>query len=161
MLDNEIKNAILNGAFAVTRSGDKVQYIGKSSMPDLNLSFIQLPSEPINYYKPFEDINVIFVDDVNFKAIPSTMEDNHNDIVGLWVEPTPKVTLELPKPFKPKLKETFFTVSAPTSYRPLEVRETYNSGNTIDNELIEVGLCFKTEEDAQAWIDAFKKALKA
>lgn len=66
MLEQEIKNAILEGAFAMTRDGRKVQYIGKSSMSDLNLSFIQLPSEPINYYKPFEDINVIFVDDKRF-----------------------------------------------------------------------------------------------
>lgn len=161
MLDNETKDAILNGAFAVTRNGRKVKYIGKSSLPELKLTFIQLPSEPINYYKPFEDINVIFVDDVHFKAIPSTLENNYNDIIGLWVEPTPKVTLELPKPFKPKDREVYFTVSAPTSYRPLEVRQTYNAVDSVDDDLIQAGLCFRTEEDAQAWVDAFQKALEA
>lgn len=32
MLEQEIKNAILEGAFAMTRDGRKVRYIGKSSL---------------------------------------------------------------------------------------------------------------------------------
>lgn len=161
MLDNETKDAILNGALAVTRNGRKVQYIGKSSIPDLNLSFIQLPSEPINYYRPFEDINVIFVDDVHFKAIPSTMEDNYNDIVGLWSEPTKTIQLDLPTPFKPNIQEVYFTVTGSVSFTALKVHETYNANSATDRELIEAGLCFRTKEDAQAWINAFKKALEA
>lgn len=160
MLDIETKDAILNGAYGVTRNGCKVKYIGKSSLSELKLTFIKLPNEPINYYKPFEDINVIFVDDVNFKAIPSTMEDNYNDIVGLWIEPTPKVTLELPKPFKPKFKEPYFTITASAAYTPLGVRKTHYLDDSVDMNFIESGLCFKTKEDAQAWLDAFKKALE-
>lgn len=160
MLEQEIKNAILEGAFAMTRDGRKVQYIGKSSMSDLNLSFIQLPSEPINYYKPFEDINVIFVDDIHLKAIPSTLEDNHNDIVGLWVEPTKKVTFELPQPFRPKPKKTYYTLTGKAKYSTLEVGKTCHTNGTLDKALIEAGLCFRTEADAQAWIDAFKTALE-
>ena len=159
MLDNKTKDAILNGAIAVTRNGRKVKYIGKSSLPELNLTFIQLPSEPINYYKPFNDINVIFVDDVHFKALPSTLEDYHNDIVGLWM-PTPKVKLELPKPFKPQVREDFFTIVNTLSYLPLKITKTYNANTSADRELIEAGLCFRTEADAQAWIDAFKNALE-
>lgn len=160
MLDNKTKDAILNGAIAVTRNGRKVKYIGKSSLPELNLTFIQLPSEPINYYKPFNDINVIFVDDVHFKALPSTLEDYHNGIVGLWIEPTPKVKLELPKPFKPQVREDFFTIVNSLSYLPLKITKTYNADALADRELIEAGLCFRTEADAQAWIDAFKTALE-
>ena len=157
-LTQEIKEAILNGASAMTRDGQKVKYVGKSTLSALSLTFIMLPTEPFNYYKPFEGINIIFVDDKHFKAIPSTMEDHRHDIIGLWVEPTPKVTLDLPKPFKPKTQETYYTVTADTSYRPLEVRQTYNSNHQIDDDLMEAGLCFRTEQDAQTWVDAFKKA---
>ena len=157
-LTQEIKEAILNGAYGITRDGHKVKYIGKSTMPTLELTFVKLSNDSINYYDPFKDIHLIFVDEKHFKAIPSTMEDTGHDIIGLWVEPTPKVTLDLPKPFKPKAKETYYTVTAATSYKPLEVRQTYNSSDQIDGDLIEAGLCFKTEQDAQAWVDAFKKA---
>lgn len=159
-LTQEIKEAILNGASAMTRDGQKVKYVGKSTLSALNLTFIMLPTEPFNYYKPFEGINIIFVDDKHFKAIPSTMEDHRHDIIGLWVEPTPAVTLDLPKPFKPKKQEPFFTLISTAPYRPLEVRQTYNAGGEVDTDLIEAGLCFRTEQDAQAWVDAFKKAFK-
>lgn len=158
-LTQEIKQAILDGAFAMTRDGQKAKYVGESTLNALSLTFIVLPTKPFNYYKPFEGINIIFVDDKHFKAIPSTMEDHRHDIVGLWVESTPTVTLDLPKPFKPKKQELFFTLISTAPYKPLEVRQTYNAGCDVDTNLIEAGLCFKTEQDAQAWADAFKKAL--
>lgn len=156
MLNEGIKEAILNGAYGVTRNGCKVKFIGKSTLPSLELTFVVLPIGNINYYKPFNDINIIFVNEESFKAIPSTMEDNPYDIVGLWIEPSPKVILELPKPFKPKKNETFFTFTSDASYIPLTVRKTYNTGGSIDARLIEAGLCFRTERDAQAWVDALK-----
>lgn len=156
MLDAKTKDAILNGAFAVTRDGRKVKYIGKTVSKNYPLAFVTVP-EVIELDYNLSKVKIIFITDTWKGTIDN--EDYPFDIISLWNEPTPKVKLELPKPFKPKLKETFFTVSAPTSYRPLKVHETYNSGSTVDNELIEVGLCFKTAEDAQAWVDAFKQAL--
>lgn len=158
MLTEQDKKAILNGAYAVTRNGNKVKYIGKSSLDALSLTFLMLPSESINYYKPFEDINIIFVDDDYFKASPPK-ENHHHDIVGLWIEPTSKVTLELPKPFKPKKNENFYTITSDSKYSYPEVVNIYNIGTQEDKLLVEGGLCFRTEQDAQAWLDAFKKAL--
>ena len=159
MLTEQDKKAILNGAYAVTRNGNKVKYIGKSSLDALSLTFLMLPSEPINYYKPFEDINIIFVDDDYFKASPPSKENHHHDIVGLWIEPTPKVTLELPKPFEPKKNENFYTITSDSKYSYPKVVKTYNTGSQEDKLLVEGGLCFRTEQNAQAWLDAFKKAL--
>ena len=160
MLEQEIKNAILEGAFAMTRDGRKVRYIGKSSLPALELTFLVLLNDGINYYSPHKDIDFIFVEPNHFKAIPSTMEDHKDDIVGLWVEPTKKVTLELPQPFKPKLQETYYTLIGKAKYSTLEVGKTCHTNGTLDKALIEAGLCFRTEADAQAWIDAFKTALE-
>ena len=78
--------------------------------------------------------------------------------IGMWQEPTPTVTVTLPKPFKPKVQETYFTITSDASYRPLNVRQTYNAGCSLDEDLVEAGLCFRTEEDAQAWIDAMIEA---
>lgn len=155
-LTQEIKEAILNGAYGMTRDGRKVKYIGKTTNEYYPLGFVTVP-EKLNHCKPFENLNVIFITEDTWKGT-SGEYDHHCDIVGFWVEPTPKVTLALPKPFKPKAKETYYTVTAATSYRPLEVRQTYNSSDQIDNDLINAGLCFRTEQDAQAWVDAFKKA---
>lgn len=37
--------------------------------------------------------------------------NNKYDIVGMWQEPTPTVTVTLPKPFKPKQGETYYSIS--------------------------------------------------
>lgn len=82
-----------------------------------------------------------------------------HDIVGMWEEPTPTVTLTLPRPFKPKLKEQYFTIVAKDKYSPLFVEETANLGTPIDSDSIKNGNCFRKEKDAQAWIDAMKDAV--
>ena len=155
-LTQEIKQAILDGAYAMTRNGCKVRYLCNSTNPVYPLVFIIIPPK-LNYHNPSEDIDTILITGDTWRATIHP-EPNDSDIVGLWVEPTLKVTLGLPKPFKPKAKETYYTVTAATSYRPLEVRQTYNANSEVDKDLIEAGLCFRTEQDAQAWVDAFKKA---
>lgn len=34
-----------------------------------------------------------------------------SDIIGMWEEPTPTITLTLPKPFKPKQDEIYYSIS--------------------------------------------------
>lgn len=155
-LTQKTKQAILDGAYAMTRNGCKVRYLCNSTNPVYPLVFIIIPPK-LNHYNPSKDIDTILITEDTWRATIHP-ELNDSDIVGLWVEPTSKVTLELPKPFKPKKQETFFTLTSTAPYRPLEVRGTYNADSEVDKNLIEAGLCFKTEQDAQAWVDAFKKA---
>ena len=54
---------------------------------------------------------------------------------------TETFTVTLPKPFKPKKGDTFF-------YLTFDGKEDSSNGN-----------CFRTREDAQAWLDAMKNAL--
>lgn len=54
---------------------------------------------------------------------------------------TETFTVTLPKPFKPKKGDTFF-------YLTSDGKEDSSDGN-----------CFRTREDAQAWLDAMKNAL--
>nr|DAY02127.1 MAG TPA: hypothetical protein [Caudoviricetes sp.] len=156
MLSKEVKEAILNGAYGMIRDGRKVKYLGETDNKCYPLSFITVPDK-ISHIKPYGGIDIIFSTEDTWKG---TLEDrdHHCDIVGLWVEPTPTVTFELPKPFKPKKQEIFFTLISTAPYRPLEIRQTYNAGSDVDKDLIEAGLCFKTEQDAQTWVNAFKKA---
>lgn len=155
-LTEEVKEAILAGAYGMTRDGRKVKYIGETTNEYYPLGFITVP-EKLNHCHPFKNLNVIFITKDTWKG--TVEKSDHNcDIVDFWVEPSSKVILELPKPFKPKFKETFFTITSNSAYRPLEVRQTYNADSSVDKELIEAGLCFKTKQDAQAWVDAFKKA---
>ena len=158
MLDNKTKEAILKGAIAVTRNGRHVKYIGKSINKTYPLAFVTIP-EVITLDYNQNNLKIIFITEDTWKV---TIEDEDYpfDIIGLWNEPTPKVKLELPKPFKPKVREDYFTVVSTLGYLPLKVSKSYNDGDTTDRELAEAGLCFRTEADAQAWIDAFKTALE-
>jgi hypothetical protein len=63
------------------------------------------------------------------------------------------ITVTLPKPFKPKQGETYYSI---TQYS--EGVDTMHA-NRLDHGSILNGNCFRTESDAQAWLDAMKNAL--
>lgn len=84
MINEKDKQAILDGAYGITRNGRKVKFIGRSTQWGLELTFVVVPDGPINYYRAKDEIDIIFVDKNHFKAIPSTMEDYKDDVVGLW-----------------------------------------------------------------------------
>lgn len=84
--------------------------------------------------------------------------NNKYDIVGMWQEPTQTVTVTLPKPFKPKEGERYYSVVARCLYSSLIVSNTVNANSPTDNDLINSGNAFRKEEDAQAWIDAMIEA---
>lgn len=70
------------------------------------------------------------------------------DIIEMWEEP---IKFEdLPKPFIPRQSEEYFSIS-PNYGRP-EVLYA----NSLDHPSIRNGNCFRTEEDAQKWIDFMK-----
>ena len=72
-------------------------------------------------------------------------------------EPPPKsdtITVTLPKPFKPKNGETYYSIGGYHDGMIAEMR-----ANCMTHISILSGNCFRTESDAQAWLDAMKSAL--
>ena len=73
-----------------------------------------------------------------------------------YKDPAPKsdtITVTLPKPFKPKEGEVYYSITQDGEgvSRMHAIR--------LDHGSILNGNCFRTESDAQAWLDAMKNAL--
>ena len=84
----------------------------------------------------------------------NTENINHDaDIIDMWEEPTPTVTLTLPKPFKPKQGETYYSISDRYTEPEANIAVYLNAPSIVN------GNCFRKEEDAQAWIDAMREAV--
>ena len=80
---------------------------------------------------------------------------SNGDIIGMWEEPKKQISIEdLPKPFNPEFGERFYYVYG------CRIENLILNINSYDEELIESGNCFRTREDAQAWLDAMKSALE-
>ena len=88
-------------------------------------------------------------------------EDNlyfasHETEWKFYKDPAPKsdtITVTLPKPFKPKQGETYYSITPDG-----EGVDTMHA-NRLDHSSILNGNRFRTFEDAQAWLDAMKNAL--
>ncbi|HDR1241608.1 TPA: pyruvate kinase [Pasteurella multocida] len=80
------------------------------------------------------------------------------DIIGMWEEPRPTVTLTLPCPLKA------VTVGQRVFYLDLNKQHEqvcsflFQTDSTYHFNLLKNGGIFSTEEDAQAWLDAMKNA---
>ena len=64
------------------------------------------------------------------------------------------ITVTLPKPFKPKEGEVYYSICG---YHNGMIDEMH--ANCMTHISILSGNCFRTESDAQAWLDAMKNAL--
>lgn len=78
------------------------------------------------------------------------------DIIGMWEEPRPTVTLTLPCPLKNPQKGMWFLNN---DFKPTKSNyyQDTNKG-AVSQKIMEQGLYFASEEDAQAWLDAFKNS---
>ena len=81
--------------------------------------------------------------------------DRDSDIIGMYEEPTPTITVTLPIPFKPKAGEQYFYIGGLNS---MVSEGNFNNG-IFEKLVVSAGFCFRTEEDAQAWLDTMKEAL--
>ena len=81
--------------------------------------------------------------------------DRDSDIIGMYEEPTPTITVTLPIPFKPKVGEQYFYIGGLNS---MVGEGNFNNG-IFEKLAVSAGFCFRTEEDAQAWLDTMKEAL--
>lgn len=66
-LTQEIKQAILDGAYAMTRNGCKVRYLCNSTNPAYPLVFIIIPPK-LNYHNPSKDIDTILITGDTWRA---------------------------------------------------------------------------------------------
>ena len=90
-----------------------------------------------------EDRDIIYIADLRYKW-------------EFYKDPAPKsdtITVTLPKPFKPEFGERFYYVYGS------RIENLILNINSYDEELIDSGNCFRTREDAQAWLDAMKNYL--
>ena len=77
------------------------------------------------------------------------------DIIGMLEEP--KISIEdLPKPFKPKDGEPFYYIYCGKIYCDHEYSESSPSYKSFSQN----GQCYRTEEDAQKWINFMKSKLE-
>ncbi|MDY0434101.1 pyruvate kinase [Pasteurella multocida] len=78
----------------------------------------------------------------------------HRDIVGMYEEPRPTVTLTLPCPIKTAHhNQEVFKKGNSTI-----VRFYFDTDRDKHRKMLESGSLFFSEEDAQAWLDAMKNA---
>ena len=78
-----------------------------------------------------------------------------SDIIGMYEEPTPTITVTLPIPFKPKVGEQYFYIGGLNS---MVSEGNFNNG-IFEKLAVSAGFCFRTEEDAQEWLDTMKESL--
>ena len=71
----------------------------------------------------------------------------------MWEEP--KISIEdLPKPFKPKTGDEYKYIVGTEVFRRISV------GDSFDRSLSMGGQCYRTEEDAQKWLDFMKSMIE-
>ncbi|HHT7763071.1 TPA: pyruvate kinase [Pasteurella multocida] len=80
--------------------------------------------------------------------------ENPFDIVGMYEEPRPTVTLTLPAPIKTAHhnQEVFKRGNSTI------IRFYFDANRDKHRKILESGSLFYSEEDAQAWLDAMKNA---
>lgn len=77
------------------------------------------------------------------------------DIIGMWEEP--KISVEdLPKPFKPQVKQRYYYIDG----GHVKFEDEYWESNQFDRNAAKNGNCFRTKEDAQKWLDFMKGMLE-
>ncbi len=80
---------------------------------------------------------------------------NEYDIIGMYEEP--KISIEdLPKPFKPKEGEPLYYIYCCKIFCDYEYSESSPSYKSFSQN----GQCYRTEEDAQKWLDFMKSMIE-
>ncbi|UOP51874.1 pyruvate kinase [Pasteurella multocida] len=88
--------------------------------------------------------------------IPNT--NSIYDIIGMWEEPRPTVTLTLPCPLKSVMAgQRVFYLDLNKQHEQV-CSFLFRTDSTYHFNLLKNGGIFSTEEDAQAWFDAMKNA---
>ena len=83
--------------------------------------------------------------------------DEHDliDDIRMWEEPMISIE-DLPKPFKPKDSDQYYYINGGVIKHEGEFWDSSSFGITAS----EKGNCFRTEEDAQKWLDFMKSMME-
>ena len=96
-----------------------------------------------------ENIGACWRDDGRFNR-----KDDPFNIIEMWEEPMISVE-DLPKPFKPKDSDQYYYINGGVIKHEGEFWDSSSFGITAS----EKGNCFRTEEDAQKWLDFMKSMM--
>lgn len=141
--------AALNGEPVMLRNGKKAFVVyDLRNYPALMGKLGKKPLNGIVFNKDGDECKYI---DVEWNEAGSNASVQF-DIIAMWEEP--KISIEdLPKPFKPKKDEEYFYLGCKTVY-------SKRYCDDFDHDLSEGGQCFRTEEDAQKWLDFMKSMME-
>ena len=82
---------------------------------------------------------------------------DQDDIIGMYEEPKKQINIEdLPKPFKPKDGDEYYYICG----RFVNCIYSYTEVSPFDRVAAQNGQCFRTEEDAQKWLDFMKSMME-
>nr|DAX79470.1 MAG TPA: hypothetical protein [Caudoviricetes sp.] len=141
--------AALNGEPVMLRNGKKAFVVyDLRNYPTL---MGKLGKKPLNGIVLNEDGDKCKYIDVEWNEAGSNASVQF-DIIRMWQDP--KIRIEdLPKPFKPRKDEEYFYLGCNTVY-------SKRYCDDFDHDLSEGGQCFRTEEDAQKWINFMKSMME-
>lgn len=85
----------------------------------------------------------------------TTSNYSNYDIAGMWQEP-PIDPNTLPKPIRPNKDQPYYYISGGV----IEYEEEFWNGNEFDELAVKNGNCFRTYEDALAWLNFMKSKVE-
>ncbi|MDW0368969.1 pyruvate kinase, partial [Mannheimia haemolytica] len=97
----------------------------------------------------------VFLSEVSWAVSGSHFNDGtiaQYDIVGMWEEPRPAVTLTLPCPLKEPQENMWFIDNDFTIVKSMFANAPFVK------KFLPQGRCFASEEDAQEWLDAMRNS---
>lgn len=144
--------AALNGEPVMLRNGKKAFVVyDLRNHPTL---MGKLGKKPLNGIVLNEDGDKCKYIDVEWNEAGSNASVQF-DIIRMWQEP--KISIEdLPKPFYPEESNGYFYISdGEVAYNLYHSKYSESSAQIARN-----GQCFRTEEDAQKWLDFMKSMME-
>lgn len=141
--------AALNGEPVMLRNGEKA-YIFKN-IQDTHILDFKVDYPLIGMMHNHAPVQTWSLDG----RISLVSDYSNGDIIGMWEEPKKQISIEdLPKPFKPKTGDEYKYIVGVEVFRRISV------GDSFDKSLSMGGQCYRTEEDAQKWLDFMKSMME-
>nr|DAS37727.1 MAG TPA: hypothetical protein [Caudoviricetes sp.] len=141
--------AALNGEPVMLRNGEKA-YIFKN-IQDTHILDFKVDYPLIGMMHNHAPVQTWSLDG----RISLVSDYSNGDIIGMLEEPKKQISIEdLPKPFKPKTGDEYKHIVGVEVFRRISV------GDSFDKSLSMGGQCYRTEEDAQKWLDFMKSMME-